>query len=195
MSRTHNEFVTLYCNVCGSAFHPKYGRELSARHCSNECRYKPYSDRRYILRARISASVRIENGCWIWTGSKNSLGYGFIRVGTHSVRAHRASYEAFREPIPDGLLVCHRCDSPSCVNPEHLFLGTNKDNSADMAFKGRAGGGGHLRGEKHPRSKLTLDQAREIKASTAPIKEVAAMYGVSKSLVRGIKVGTHWPDA
>lgn len=140
MSRTHNEFVTLYCNVCGSAFHPKYGRELSARHCSNECRYKPYSDRRYILRARISASVRIENGCWIWTGSKNSLGYGFIRVGTHSVRAHRASYEAFREPSLTDYWFATGATALHASTPNTCFWGQTRTTARTWPLKGEREG-------------------------------------------------------
>lgn len=198
MSRTHNEFVTIYCNVCGTAFHPKYGRELESRYCSNACRYKPYADKGHILQARILASIDKDGNCWVWKGQRNKLGYGFLRIETHHVRAHRASYMAFYGDIPEGMLICHKCDNPSCVNPDHLFVGTNSDNSRDMSMKGRAGNQGKpsiLRGSRHPRSKLTIAQAREIKNSARPVKELSQEYGVSKTLVRGIRSGTHWPDA
>jgi hypothetical protein len=79
-----------------------------------------------------------EAGCWLWTGRRATAGYGVI-TGPHQqkIGAHRAAFEAFIGPIPDGLLVCHKCDTPACCNPQHLFLGTHKDNMQDMALKGR----------------------------------------------------------
>lgn len=78
-----------------------------------------------------------ESGCWIWTEYCNNHGYGRFRVDGKKTLAHRASYEAFIGPIPEGMLVCHKCDTPACVNPSHLFLGTDKDNVRDCINKGR----------------------------------------------------------
>lgn len=90
------------------------------------------------MRDRIIANVEPEpnSGCWLWTAGLGGSGYGALRYGTPT-RAHRVSYMVFVGPITDGLFVCHRCDTPLCVNPDHLFLGTAKDNAVDAMRKGR----------------------------------------------------------
>lgn len=81
-------------------------------------------------------------GCWLWTGTTNNQGYGKMTIskkGTKTYpRAHRVSYELFNGPIKSGLIVCHKCDTPSCVNPDHLFIGSVKDNVQDSIKKGRS---------------------------------------------------------
>lgn len=83
------------------------------------------------------------SGCWLWSGAWNGkwnvCGYGRFNIDGVMRQAHRWAYEHFRGPIPDGLFACHKCDTPPCVNPDHLFLGTAVDNMADMIRKGRAG--------------------------------------------------------
>lgn len=82
--------------------------------------------------------VRIpESGCWIWMGFTNPKGYGLLTVNSKNKFSHRLSWELHNGTIDSGLLVCHRCDIPPCVNPDHLFLGTPKDNAQDMIKKGR----------------------------------------------------------
>lgn len=90
------------------------------------------------LQERIKRRVTVDAaGCWIWNGAMRNTGYGVMRVGLKVVDVHRAAYTAFLGPIPDKLLVMHRCDVRACCNPEHLQLGTYSENTLDAIHKGR----------------------------------------------------------
>lgn len=135
------------------------------------------------------------DGCWLWTGSKTKQGYGRLQAGgkgSATISAHRLSYEIHHGDIPDGLVVMHKCDCPSCVNPDHLTVGTHKDNTADMIRKGRQVIAPAL-GEANPRSKLTADMVRYIRANPhRGHKDLADEFGLSPNAVRGVRIGRTW---
>ncbi len=127
-------------------------------------------------------------GCWLWTGSTDHLGYARLRGGDEYL-GHRFAYARLRGAIPAGACVLHRCDVPSCVNPDHLFLGTHQENMVDRNSKGRSA---RLRGELNGHAKLTEDQVREILASTDTHRSLARRYGVTHGLIGNIKAGRVW---
>lgn len=140
------------------------------------------------------------SGCWLWLGAWDKDGYGKATTPDRRyIRAHRWSYERSNGPIPLRLSVLHRCDTPSCVNPKHLFVGTQRDNATDMVKKGRQYKGVdtrmHPRGEDHPNSKLTLLALVEIQAMLQQglkHREIAVIHGVSRSAVTKINQGQNW---
>lgn len=130
--------------------------------------------------------------CWVWAGSAlNPFGYGQYRFpkGTRKPRtAHRASWTLHNGPIPPRLCVLHRCDNPRCVNPEHLFLGTQAENMRDMVLKGRS-----LKGERANGSKLTDNDVREIRSNKIlTLAELASKYGISLRNVYYIVTQQTW---
>lgn len=128
-----------------------------------------------------------EAGCWLWEGCTDPQGYGQVRTHGKTCAAHREAYRAFKGDIPDGLVLLHTCDTPGCINPDHLRLGTRADNNRDKAVKGRA-----LHGERNPRARLSVHDVRTIRASTEPSGAVAARYGVGANHVRCIRTGAAW---
>lgn len=132
-------------------------------------------------------------GCWFWLSTVDSGGYGVL----NSRKAHRVSYELHNGPIPVGLKVLHRCDLPCCVNPNHLFLGTQADNVADMVAKRRQRGGG-LSGEANAQSRLTWDVvhlARRLHADGHGNNALARRFGVSPMTMSRALRRESWNDA
>lgn len=129
--------------------------------------------------------------CWLWTGAKNSKGYGHLRVGGVVTLAHRLVYEFANGPIPEGLHILHACDTPACINPHHLRAGTHQDNMRDCYNKRR-----HAFGERNGHSKLTDSQVTQIRRSYVPgvvtMAQLAARFGTSKTNVHAILHGNNW---
>jgi hypothetical protein len=136
-----------------------------------------------------------EYDCWPWNGTVTNSGYGMLFAGGMKIGAHRASYVMHVGPIPkwagDYLFVCHYCDNRICVNPKHLFVGTNHDNIADRHTKGRSNGGSSP-GEKSATSKLTDYQGRYILEGTESADYLAKVYGVHPETIRKIRRGDRW---
>ncbi len=149
---------------------------------------KPTTEMRFRSKIR-----RAENGCDEWIASRDHRGYGKFWDGKKLVVASRYSYSLDVGPIEDGMCVLHRCDNPACVRPDHLFLGSLKDNSRDMIAKGRDY---FPRGENAGKAKLTIEQVDEIRAKYAAggqtIRSLAARYGVVNSLIHGIVSRKYW---
>lgn len=128
-----------------------------------------------------------ETGCWLWLGLPTKDGYGQIGVRGVNYRAHRLSYTIHKDEIPDGLFVCHQCDNPLCVNPNHLFLGTQQDNVNDEVAKKR-----HVHGFNHYRSKLNnvdIDIMVHLLSKGFTHQYIGKKLGISTSNVHGIANG------
>lgn len=151
----------------------------------NNSRYDPP----YI---RFWSNIRKTDSCWIWEGGTTQSGYGRIKIEDKSIRVHRLMYELKIGMIPEGLFVCHHCDNPCCVNPDHLFAGTHTDNMHDMLRKGRGiypkgkrKPDDPRRGDTHSRSKLTRDKVDEIRllfsSGNYNKSELGRMFGVTNA--------------
>jgi len=131
-----------------------------------------------------------ETGCQEWQMFLTPRGYGQLTYRNRRWLAHRLSYHMAVGEIRGALLVCHKCDNPKCVNPNHLFLGTDADNVSDKVFKGR-----QLSGESHGASKLTQDQVdeirRRVRAGERQIR-LSEEFGVNRSCISKIINNLHW---
>lgn len=134
-------------------------------------------------------------GCWIWIASTNPTGYGQVRRGKLNRAAHRISWVAHNGPVPDGLCVLHACDTPRCVNPSHLFLGTKADNTADMMRKGR---NRFKSGEESGAARLTwqeIEGIRHARACGEGVRSIARRMGLDSGHVSKICRGVLWKAA
>lgn len=132
---------------------------------------------------RFEEKFLVSPGCWNWIACTNPKGYGQFT----QLRAHRVSYELYVGPIPEGLSVLHKCDNRRCVNPDHLFVGTQDDNMKDMKRKGRKIGVLHKDRRGPGRTKLSEEQYFSVCHDNRSSRKIAAELGVSHTVVVSIK--------
>lgn len=136
------------------------------------------------VKERLQKKTKQVGECLFFTGSKNNYGYGQIKVGEKVRTTHRVTYELHHGEIPKGMCVCHACDNPACINPEHLFIGTVADNNADKAMKGRSLG--HQLGNRNAAklSDLLMTNIRKVYGEGKMLqKDIAKYVGVSTSTI------------
>lgn len=139
---------------------------------------------------RFYEKIKInENGCWLWIGCTNKK-YGFLRFKNANMYAHRFCFEYIKNIPIEGKLVCHTCDNPLCVNPEHLFIGTHKDNMQDAVSKRRV-----AFGEKHYQNKLKkhdIEEIRKLVRCGMSQSQIAEIFDVEQSNISKIIIGKNW---
>jgi hypothetical protein len=219
------EKTTDCCLSCGKEF---YGpgdlrkRRGSRKYCNHGCYVQRLKRTAEDWKPRFWSYVCKSDGCWTWTGSVSHQGYARFVINGHEYRASRLMWELHYGSAPsDKLLACHKCDNPVCVNPDHLFLGTQLDNMRDKVSKNRqAVGDNHgsktkpwrcprgdrhgsktkpdrvAKGERNGGAKLTPDNVRSIRdeyaAGGTTSRELGRKHGVSKTAILRIIRGTHW---
>lgn len=132
------------------------------------------------------------NACWEWIGAKYASGYGEFNINHKMYYAHRISYALYVGDIPNDKCVCHSCDNPGCINPDHLWLGTYQDNTNDMISKNRQV---HVKGENHGRHKLSeqeIYQIREMIEQGYSQREIANVFDITIANVSCIKLRKSW---
>lgn len=181
--------VELVCGVCGTGFAVKHSHAHRRRFCSRPCYIAAIHRRADDFEAYFWKRVQKTPTCWEWTGMRGTAGlrYGIVRRPHDGIKdevAHRTSWRMHFGEIPDGMFVCHHCDNPLCVRPDHLFLGTQTDNMTDMARK-----------ERSAAAKLTADDVREIRrrfANGESQSSIAADYPISRRSIGKVTQRIHW---
>jgi hypothetical protein len=156
------------------------------RNAMSTMQFKKYGETidRFFKRFKVNE----QNGCWEWLSSSDKDGYGLLWGKGKRILAHRYSYKHHYGIDPGELNVCHKCDNPRCVNPDHLFLGTTKDNVQDCMDKGRDA----MIGSRNNKAKLTEDDIPTIREDKRKSSDIAKTYNVSKSTIKKIKNKSSW---
>lgn len=198
---TKAPMTTRACLYCAKdfTFPTCHLNSRNPRFCGNACHYAAMP--RVVVGSRVFTPdqiMRFENkfmpepmsGCWLWFGSHNKKGYGSVNLNMVREEAHRVAWRIYRGPIGEGMSVLHRCDNPACVNPDHLFLGTQTDNMRDCSQKGRVKIP-HYRGEKNSFAKLTDDLVRKIR-SGGSLNWWSKRLGISATTIANARSGKTW---
>ena len=175
--------VTRACIQCNQLFPARtYQFKIgTGKYCSTRC----YADARAGSTLTFWFRVAMPtDGCWEWQGGRQHQGYGQFRIRERTQAAHRVAWEMSYGPIPKGMVVCHKCDNPPCCRPDHLFLGTTRDNQRDKWAKGR---GSAYRGVTNASAKLTADEVRKLRSLAASgrysLTALARMFGITRNAV------------
>lgn len=182
------------CMFCGDEFLVHLYLEYTAKYCNRKCKYSHLKQLSYddeYQKYKLLKSVIVQqNNCWEWQKSKNTDGYANWKYKGKQQHASRISYLLFIGDIPINKIVCHSCDNRKCVNPNHLFLGTRKENTQDMVNKDR-----HTRGERSPNSKTTNNiviEIRELFSRGMKQSEIAKVYGFNPTFINRIVLRKTW---
>lgn len=179
--------IRLTCTRCGQPFVSNQSEVTRGRrYCSRSCYLSLTGQERFAAALLCGPH---ERGCWIWMGKRHRSGYGEVFINGKGILCHRYAWKQTYGHIPHGLFVCHHCDTPSCVNPTHLFLGTARDNTQDRDRKERT-----AKGEKSGTAKLTSTQVLDMRAlkGTVSNKKIAILFSIHLSTVEKILGRKTW---
>lgn len=180
------------CKVCGAAYSNTVGysfeRWAASKFCSRKCAWVGRNQRENAQSAFLTKFIPEPNsGCWIWEHGVGSHGYGLFALSGAKYTAHRFSYQYHCGEIPEGLNILHSCDNRLCVNPDHLRVGTQKDNATDSVVRGRT-----ARGERSGSAKLGPSDVVKIRRCDDPSKALADELGITQATVNDIRARRSW---
>ncbi len=176
------------CKECRKEYQKKQSAKKREKTCPIcEIRHNKMA-KECSMKCKLLNRFKVDKGCWIWSKSLNESGYGKLQENQKGKRkylmSHRESYKVFKGNIPKGKLILHQCDRPACINPDHLFIGTMKDNTRDMLYKGRGGRQKLKKEDIHEIRKLIAERFRNI--------DIASFFRVNPTTISSIKKGLTW---